>query len=258
MGHIISTAKTFASVPGLKIWMDGRYGKDIVSYSGNSAVIRWRSLSPLTQTFNSIFVPYSPVVDGNYVKFQNLVDPGITRSMALMDKVNYNFLHNNNFGIFGINRHIYTGGTSAGFLLNGSTGVSEVGALLRHNGANPSFQYRITDGSGVVAAQFTSSAVFPLNTVNSYGLVRRSISSANNIQWFKDQVLSSQTSITAAPTGQSTTGVVRIGLVDNNTVATLWQGLLLVYDWSGYSEAQINAFVTTVNALITAVKPNFT
>lgn len=257
MGHIISTAKTFASVPGLKIWMDGRYGKETSLYLGNPVVNRWRSLGPLDITFNQLTQVKAPKDISPFVNHLNSVDPGVTQGLIRnSDPSLFNFLHSNNFGVFGINRYNYTSGTSSPFFANGLAGTANHGFLIRHNGALETIQCRLVNGSGVVASQLSSPAVFPQNTINSWGLVRRSINSANNIRWFKDQAQISQTSITTVAAGDCI-GSMHVGLVDNNTVGELDQGLLLVYDWTGYTEAQIDAFVTTVNTLITLVRPNF-
>jgi len=108
MGHIISTAKTFASVPGLKVWMDGRFGKDIETYLGNPIVKKWRSLGPLSLTFSSAGVASSPRDITPFINFKNTVDPGTTQIMTLGSiPSEFNFFHSNNFGIFGINSHFY-------------------------------------------------------------------------------------------------------------------------------------------------------
>lgn len=254
-GVVLSGTEDFTSVPGLTLYLDARFNKFLVEVSGEEFVSIWNTVSGLNIGFFGLPNRLPKNLE-NFIHAYNTVDPGITRVLRRNAMPDFTFFHSNNFGLFTICRYNYVSGANPSFFRNGDTSAANYGALMRPSGSNR-LQYRMVDGSGVVAAQVTSAAVFPPNEIFHVGLVRRALSGSNNLVWYKNESQVSTNTISGG-VANSPEGIMSPCEVDNNTIADTWTGLMLLYDWSGYSQEQIDVFTSRVNSIVAQIRPIFT
>jgi hypothetical protein len=257
MGLMVNGSKSYAQVPGLKLHFDGRYNKSIFNIGVIPTINKWQSL---TGDFVSGLNVVSLDIPNDSVNFLHHVGDGSGgKTFALLNGQPYsqwNFLHMNRFGVFGIMNYQYTSGSGNVGLVNSGSDVNGFGANLRID-INRKLVFRIADGDGTIGLTNTTTNSIPSATTFSYGLVRRSIATANNLNWYIDDVNVQNNSITIAPVGD-VSKPLEVSSVISSFVGNIYYGKLLVYDWSGYSEAQINAFSVSVRVLLEAEKPLFT
>ncbi|MGQ2982124.1 hypothetical protein [Flavobacterium sp.] len=252
-GLTLNTEKNFNSIPGLMQWNDGR---ERVEVAGGKISL-WGDKSSQGNNLYQYTVAKQPTYEKGLWVTSN--DVGIYLKSNRKD---YNFLHNGQkYGIYAIQKPvwslatpisaanlIFTGG--AGFtglqgILGSNLGSGRSGYILRGSASSPS--KLITNLLDVASPNYSpSNAIYTTSFVNMGQTLGVKILHGNAVAtspaFFP--------TMAEYPTGNHYTFTAIAGA----TGITAKVGMLLVYNWTGYTGSQVASFDAQVMALLNQEK----
>jgi hypothetical protein len=240
MGFTIRGTSNYTAVPGLKLWLNGRVNKN-VNISGK--VLTWTDIDGIIKYESNIASAADNGVD--YLLFDNI--PFVT-SKYLRRFDNYKFLYSGSpFGVYFIFKikKSGTGNIAGSYLLNTGLGVDLVYQLRTDTNLNR-INARVLD-EGVAKWNFnTPNNSLSYDTLLSMGNVRTHLSNANNIQIWIDNALSAQLTSSGVSRDLAHSDPVQIGRLVASWETELTLHEVVIYDWTGYTESQVNLFNTAI------------
>jgi hypothetical protein len=242
-GVRIEGRETFASIPGLIMWCETDFGValsgsdilNIADRSGfNNAIVG--ASAPRRAQLVSIGGGFNAMQNSGNGKWSIIYDPPLKGWNSIIKQ--------QPFGIFSL------------FSRNNAG----TGTIVKHLGNEANKMWLLVDANGSVKHVFRNSAnsetewgsangvVSLNNTIHAIDLV--SYGSGNNprLELFAN-TSSVATRATSNLTGSETAGVDLRIIETNNASAISQLVMVLVYDWTGYSVAQINDFRQRINNL---------
>lgn len=247
-GGALETQKNYLSIAGLYSWhntlnrvaVSGGLVQSIGDQSPNGVVLNKSLNQNATYNGNRILIPNTAPIPAN-------------RSFRNFNVQNISFLNTGaNFAIFGIMRIDFGANTSTTIPRIISTGLSGSGisAQLLINSNTKALTFRLLNPSGTqIMSLNTGANTVPLNETFIYGVVRRSVSGTNNFVFFinNTQYLRQSTVV------ESTSNANALQYFDTQgTDHTITFGENVIYNWSAFTESQVNDLTLEVRELMTS------
>jgi hypothetical protein len=267
MGYKLITNDTFTSIPGLKTWIDGRYG---IQLDISGKILMLTDLSPEKNDFENRRSSRRPLYeDVKWVKFLQTT-PSQPSSLNSVRR-DFKFLHNGSpFGMYGIVNFTFppattpigdygffqTGGASSTgalqFLFQNTINNGRIVVIVRNNGAT----VRTISLSNLTNTGNTNYTVFPQTCLLSHVFLGANKTN-NQIMRLNNLVSTSTSTIPLSGYSSADHPSFYVG-INANEVDYFKVGIGLIYDWTGYNETQVAAFDLRVRALLTSIQSNFT
>jgi len=258
MSFIFRGDDNFLAVPGLKTWLDGRYNvvsqSNLVSFVGD--------LSSEGNNFTQGTSERKPQTEeGKWIKFIGQSGPIVSLRSS---RLNFNFLHNGSpHGVYGIVKwtwnvpvtHTFlatTGAQSTGmqFLIQQTVSNGRVSVIIRNEGVIP----RTVAISNLLPT--FPNEIEPLEPrVLSQVFLGANISN-NQIMRLGDLEVISTDISTMSEYNTADHESFSIGAASSLTEYENL-GVLLIYDWTGYTPEQVLIFDARIRALLTTTLPVF-
>jgi hypothetical protein len=262
MSYTFRLTDDFSAIPGLKLWVDGRYN---ILLDSNDKVQFWNDLSGNEFNFTQSKFERRPLhLDSQWVKSQNEI--GSTFMLNTSDLAHLKFLHDGSpNGVYCIvNTALDSQSTT--ILRTGDNNAQAFQLSLSPGTSSGSIVVTIRDNSGAAVRQMLFNNLknvsnpnfisFPANLVISTYFTGPNKSNNQSVRVNdKTPIISTDTSLI----GEYSTLNTR----QNQIVAAqadpnfLKVGLLVVYDWTGFSDADIVKFDTRVRDVLNVVATNF-
>lgn len=253
MGYTFRSKDTFASVPGLVSQVDSRF---LVQENAEETILNWRDVNNHLFIKNNVLAQ-KPTYANRQIVFEN--DAGTQAKVMYADLGN------------GDNLNFLVDGSPFGFykIEKNRTNLSEINVTViaspSPSGAvyfgtrienNSDFKIQIRNDASTVINVFSKTSFIPDDQFYSIGLVRKSTSDANNFVLSKNGLIDSTT--TNGVTNSSNIKGLRLGGQDINArIRKTSFGLMLFYNWTGFTESEITAFDVRVRALINEARTEF-
>ena len=252
-GLTLNTEKNFNSIPGLMQWNDAR---DRVDAPGNK-VILWGDKSAQG---NNLFM-YRAERQPTYEKALWIKSP--TDGIYLQsNRRDYNFLHNGQkFGIYAIQKPEWSAATPAAasnLIYTGGAGVTGLQGIFSTN-LNPGRSGYVNRGVGTSPSRLInnlldpaspnyspSNKIYATSFVNMGQTLGIKISHGNALQ----SLPAFFPTMAEYPTGSHQVFTAISGVAG----ITARVGLLLIYNWTGYTGAQVQSFDAQVLELLNSEK----
>lgn len=237
------------SIPGLRLWTDGRR---LLETNSEEDVMLWASIID-GRVFRSLD-GRRPKRTGEWVDFNDLNDVVSIPLIAQPDPGFGFFSNGSPFGFFEIMAIKNPPGESQSSSRTFSTRSGSIpGANVLIAGPNGKrFGYQVYDGDSFAVTVQTPSNSIQEETVTSFALTRNSLSEANNLKMYIQNTLVTNASVTGfTVAGNSLT----YGYIIRRRYLL---GLRLLYDWTGYTSAEVESFSFRVRTLLEEEKANFT
>lgn len=231
-GLIIDTANNFNSIPGLQLWLDSRFRKTIVS----SEVQGWQDISNNGYLFNSANVANRMAVDGNFINFASG-----SLQISNLNKP-FDFIHKNGkYGIYTIQGYDVTG--NYGLITNySSTEGTQMHRIASSGYINSRFY-----SSGSIAYNYDTASIPATSTIYSFGSYRNAASGTGNLKTYRNNSLISTLNASYTDADNSDRSAVVLGGTASNKHLV---GLIVIYDWSAFTDVQIDAFNASVLSVL--------
>ena len=247
-GWAFQTTENFNSIPGLVAYWDSLFrittvGGDvrlIGDGSGNNLNLSKNISSTLTTSYSGGIIT------------QNNLTAGL-RSQFTNTQANLNFLENgSNFGIFGCNK-IKFGTQSSNIEVRAIASTSQGiggGSRTIWTSQNRSLRFQVTQelGSSLLSVE-TANNTIPDDEKFTWGVVRRAVSCTNNFQLFINNAVTNRTNANFQYPTQ-VRNVFNYNLLTNTLDHRIDSGFAVVYNWTGFTEAQVNGFVNRLRVLV--------
>ena len=252
-GYTIKGEKSLFTIPGMLHYIDARFGVTTVNDGINDRIVSIQELSPQQRIFSASRVHRRPALVGNAIHF----NPNLNRSEHIMCTTNVQdylpvWKTPSKYGFY----QILNWGDGAGNLLHGLTLTDTT------NGGN-FVQF------GVTSSSFDGTGLYDFNLnrrVNgtSYSPVLASTHDMNNrisincykvvnnsLKIFLDNVQVHELSNYSVSVPSVTPSVVGISHNNGNNTLRSWKLYVsLMYDWSGYADAEVEAFHTEIQEIL--------
>lgn len=259
-GFQLDVAENFNSVPGLKIWIDGRYriqsdGSDLISSVGD--------LSPGIREYRSSGSsrPELSNADGfNFIK--SIRSSGVNQALRDSNTRDgyYNFLHNGSaFGVFTI-VDLATANTTAIELFHAfgiSSSANNIGYCCRYREDLNWWTFNIFNGAGGVMGSSLSHNI-TRDVKNQPELIQHIYKGAgatgNDSEVYVNKTFISSAETSANPHSTDSTDVLFTLFRSSDDSGGEGRGYLtLGYDWSGKTPTEISAYRTSIQAMIYSI-----
>jgi hypothetical protein len=252
-GHSIKGQETFISIPGVVLHLDSRYGIQASDYLGDTIVSRWLDLSASANDVFQNNKNRTPYYTNNLIDSDGISDVDPKLFIRQPDS-KFNFLHNGSpFGVYGIFGFNDTDDTGNFQIFDSGAAPSRNGFLVRVNTtASPTLTIRITQNNSNLLSH-TTSAIGAENTIQTFGILRNSLNQSNNFKVYVNNSQISNISTTAAATGNCKS----FNVVSVSDTIRCVIGILVIYDWTGKSVAEVTDYDIKVRAFLESSKPNF-
>ena len=247
-GWAFQTAENFSSIPGLVAYWDSLFrittvGGDvrlIGDGSGNNLNLSKNISSTLTTSYSGGIIT------------QNNLTAGL-RSQFTNNQANLNFLENgSNFAIFGCNK-IKFGAQSNNLEVRAIAGNSQGaggGSRAIWTSQNRSLRFQVIQETGAnLFVVETANNTIPDDEKFTWGVVRRSVSGTNNFQLFVKNAVTNRTNANFQNPSQ-VRNVVNYNLLTNTLDHRIDSGFSVIYNWDGFTEAQVNGFTDRLRILV--------
>lgn len=240
-------AESLISVPGLQLWLDGRR---LIELDDNAKVLNWASITD-GRIFTAIDAQRPVTADDMWIDFNDLTDSQ-GYQLRSPSTPSFNFFSNGSpFGYFEILGYKNAASVISSRIFTTRQG-SGSGANINLSGSGDRLVYQIVESGSLLSGNQTGVDTLSEEAVHSIGVTRNSLSETNNLKLYIDNVAKLQTTISAATTVDSNS--MNIGFINKKRYLT---GLKLLYDWTGYTSSQVEAFSARVRTLLAAEKANF-
>jgi hypothetical protein len=251
MSFTFKGAENFGSIPGLKLYLDGRLGKTIVNDGGTDKVSIWLD-SAEGRAFSSPLTVQRPKNHASFVDFDdNLNVQGL--QIRATPTPTFNFFHDGSpfgyFEIMGFKQGVAAVITSRLFSTRAGSGTGANVSIA----ANNRMVYQIVNAGSLDLGIQTAINSIPQEVINTMGVTRNSLSETNNIKLYANNVVSLQT--TSSVVGSANGNSLSMGFINNKRYLP---GLKILYDWTGYTSSEVEVFSARVRALLEVFKLNFT
>lgn len=260
MGYTFRMNDDFSSIPGLKLWLDARFG---ASFHPDGKVKQLSDLSGNGFDFSMTKNARAPLwIDNKWIKSQNEI--GVT-DMNNAGRSYMNFLHNGSpYGYYHILKAPFTAlsitlfrttdnaGSGQQFTMGPTTAGGSFIATTRNAGAAVR-QLLAANLKTVGNPNFIS---FPavLNVSHFFtgpNLANNQVNRVNHVV-----VTSTDTSILSEyPTINGNQCQLNVGA--NQTDDYIQTGAMLIYDWTGFTVPEMTAFDVRVRSLMDSLLPSF-
>lgn len=232
MGLLVNGGKTLNGIPGLELYLDSRYGKEYVG----GEVRSWRDLS------NNGYLFYAPNAAARMIEVGNFLTEG---SLVLLNTTKpFDFLTTSyKYGIYTI------AGIDVIANVSPFSNYSDNGIVSHRFASNFQINTRYYE-SDVITYNYNTAA-FTLQSIDSYGSYRNSLSDTGNLKTYKNGVLVNTINATFANTIVSDRTNIAIGGDGTTNMRT---GVIIIYNWTDYSAAQIDSFNAQVLPLVEQIR----
>jgi hypothetical protein len=250
-GFALETAENFNSIPGLRLYLDSQLR--VTAIGGFVKSIQDASNAGLNFTIQNFAT--LPITYENGIITQNNLTAG-QASQFLNTQGNWNFFENGSpFAVFGFHKIKY--GSAAGTVNVRSMETGFTGQPISrviHTAATRRLVFQVLNQSGTagqtVISVNSANNTIPDDTAYTFGVVRRTLNSTNNYRMFIDNTLIHEQSNTTVQIPSTTRNRMLIyTLPEANDHRVDW-GFQVIYDWTGFTEAQVDAFVTRLRILV--------
>ena len=259
-GHTIKGEKSLFTIPGMLHYVDSRFGVTTINDGTNDRIVSIQELSPQQRIFTSSRVHRRPALVGNAIQF----NPNLNRSEHLTCSTNVqDYLP------------VWTTPTKYAYYLildwGDGAGNLQHGLTLTDTASGGNFvQF------GVTSSSFDGTGLYDFNLnrrVNgtSYSPVLASTHNMNNkisinaykvvnnsLKIFLDNVQVHELSNYSITIPSVTPSVVSVSHNNGNNTLRSWKLYVsLMYNWSGYSDIEVEAFHTEVQEILADLKATF-
>ena len=250
-GFALETAENFNSIPGLRLYLDSRLR--VTAIGGFVKSIQDASNAGLNFTIQNFAT--LPITYENGIITQNNLTAG-QASQFLNTQGNWNFFENGSpFAVFGFHKIKYGANTSNVHVRNLETGFTgQAISRVIHTAANRSLRFQVlnqegTAGQTVISVNSANNTI-PDDTAYTYGVIRRSLNNTNNFRLYlnNSQIHQETNSNTQIPS--TTRNRILIYPLPAAIDHRVDWGFQVIYDWTGFTEAQVDAFVTRLRILV--------
>lgn len=247
-GLTLDSQSNFNSIPGLVLWLDTRNRK---TASGGS-IVDWSSKTTDARLFSAPVSAQRPFDTDPFVDFDDVTNTQGRQLRTAKSNV-FNFFHDGSpFGYFEIMgfKQAASGLTaSRTFTTRAGSGS---GANISISADNRLIYQCVNSGSLVIGAQ-TGINTLTEETILSVAVTRNSLNQSNNLKFYIQNTLSTQNSVTAVASGDSSS--LAVGLINAKRYIPC---LKLLYDWTGYTSSEVESFSSEVRAIVEQEKTSFT
>jgi hypothetical protein len=266
MGYKLITNDTFTSIPGLKLWLDSRFLVKKESALNADAVTQWNDIIELAQFFK--IAESSPIQSSNDYPFMNFSysgSSGYQKRLGIRDenvKNKFEFLHKlTPYGIYWIYNCENVDST---YTIVGTRGTTGRGFQLERQGAGfPRFRIGAFNDSGTGVFQMTTpfaSAYGRNESTNYWSVLCRGNNTTNGYSISRGGVVLAETNIGTISNNGSPSFFRIGGEASNSTVLGIPElnyGLILIYDWNGYTNNEITNYDARIKSLLQTALNNF-
>jgi hypothetical protein len=262
MSYSFKGRDTYSSVPGLNLWIDGRYG---VTSSSNLISFVNDLGSFEKHVYNNKSQRQPTYEDGKWIKF-------ISQTGLLTNLTNTNrdtqFIHNGRpYGMYYIINPTMSVSTPADLQLLSTTSAGGTGiqtflqplvsngrfaVIIRNNGV----VVRTASVTNLLNTGSSNYTTFPQTFLVSSLFLGSGITNNQTVRFGNLSSISTASAIASAYS-QDQASSFNIGSM-SSTIHYCKIGMLLLYDWTGYSVSDVNAFDLRVRTLLAEELPNFT
>lgn len=266
MSYQFRHSKTFNSIPGLLHWLDATSGIGTINNAGYDRVITWQDLSSNASVFTSP-PSFAPIKRAKYIEFNRNLTSNSNHSIRAPQTVLQNYFNIWNkpgkWGIYFTAIDLTGQAAAVGNFLSitlASTGGGGNALSLYHNSeglGDPDSRYYLLRRYDGVTNTNQSGYIFQWqNQITTFANILNAEASSN-LTFYTNNTLGY--TATANNTAPGITPAVTQVLVAQNTDVTRSFGLCnhIVYDWTGYSTAQIATFDAQVRTILEQEKLKF-
>jgi hypothetical protein len=263
-GYSFKMQEDFTSIPGLRGYYDGRYG---VNLEGGKISSVLDLSSEGTLAVNTIANRRPLWTDGKWIDYVSV--SGEFCSLYSNTKRDLNFLHNGQpFGVYGLSYFTFHSGANVSHvpLTTYSTFGTDVGMRLSFASqtSSGSMRVQVTPGGGTVRiitltnllnTGSTNYRVFPNAYTYSHVFLGTTVTNNQILRFDNIELITTDASILSEyPQGNHST----FSVGRNTQPSEIYRsGILLLYDFTGFSQAQIALYDSKIRTLLEAVKPMF-
>ena len=259
-GFHLDVAENFISVPGLWTWADGRYR---IQVDDNNKIPFAGDLSPQLNNFTQPTANRRLTHDGMWMKTLavDAGNPAYLKSFRLED---FKFMQDGSpFGVYCITNFENNADSGANFNIvnaggSGQTGfmfILAVSGVLQAIVRNGSTIVRVSNIGGLYTPGHANELTLPGTFVISHVFKGANVVN-NQINRLGDLV--NITTDTSLASEYSTDAAPRFFILHSSqSTKEIKTGLLLIYNWTGYTPTQIDAFDLRIRNLLNDVKPQF-
>lgn len=258
-GLSLSTQENFNSIPGLWQWNDARDRIEYTNVSGVNRVTYWGDKSSQVNNFTRRSTTAPFYEKGIWVCSNNASD------YLQSNRKDYTFLHNGSkFGIYTIQKNTWSIDNQVGFfgVLNwtNATGVGLQGTLASNQNGRFGFILRGGAVSNVTKTMtnilsVTHSNYTPSDTIAIQSFVNLGQTNGIKITYGNASLTTTPffTNLNDYPQGSNTCYYC----VTGTSGQTVRAGMVLVYNWTGYSDQNVIDFDAKVRTLLNIEKLKF-
>jgi hypothetical protein len=251
-GLVLNTEENYNSIPGLMQWNDSR---ERLNFDTNGRVSYWGDKSAQNNHFTRNSTNTRPEYENNL-----WVTSRDTARYLMSPRKDYTFLHNGSkFGLYYISKIDWSLTTASGTfgplffagaagtglqgILNSATNTGRFGYAVRNAAAGTQSTRQITNLLNTSNANYT-----PPNTVITHSFVNFGQLQGIVIRFGNAQLTTTPFFPTLAEYPQAPNSTFTA--VTGSSTVGMNSGLILIYNWTDYTDAQVTVFDQRVRALL--------
>lgn len=238
----------YTSIPGLIEILDTRFR--VTPDADGGSRLRWSGLQDFLVNFYNSSGPQKPnYLSDNQIEFEN--DAGTQRKVLFNDLLgdkNLDFLVSGLFGIYFILK-LDTTVTSSSFPIVLSTVSGGPSYMTLRIDSNSNFKFQMRNDVPATVDVFTKTSFIPDDTYFSLGVFRDHLTDANNFTLSKNEVIDSVAS-NIVTNLNSIKGIRLGGQETNANTRRCTFGKIILYNWTGFSKAEIAGFDSKVRGVL--------
>jgi hypothetical protein len=248
-GFALETAENFNSIPGLRLYLDSRlrvtaiggFVKSIQDVSNSGLNYMIPNFATLPITYENGIITQNNLTAGQSSQFQNI-------------QGNWNFFENGSpFAIFGFHKIKFgTNNSNVNLRSLETLQGTDTRSRLTHTSGTRRLEFQILNQAtnGNLYRISSPNDTIPDDTAYTYGIAKRSASGTNNYRMFIGNTQILQTSNSTVQTPDFTRNRMLIYPLPAAVDHRVDWGFQVIYDWTGFTEAQVDAFVTRLRILV--------